>query len=320
MVAPASRCRLISICRCPRIHEVSSSGRALCGLAVHRELPEHDPGLLVDHREQMPPEDLGPVTVDVAGAAHGLAVEREHAAPPGRSPPAAQTLHERADHHVEPITASTRSASTFPEQPADRRVPRATPVGPPVQPRRRQAGRPPTRRPRRTTAHQQQPHTPPRSAPRPGHGEHRGAGADRPPRPAPHAGPPPAPPDRVAPGLPSGRRQQRSTEMTASTHRDFADPRGITLAARQQREHQRAAPPVLPESDRPIDLGVVDTPPAPPPLGGGPRCSGVRGSVVPAPGGVRRGGRSVRGAAGSAPGPGWTPAGQASSLSNQLIS
>lgn len=36
---------------------VSSNGANrfdLAGLAVHRELPEHDPGVLIDHREQAP--------------------------------------------------------------------------------------------------------------------------------------------------------------------------------------------------------------------------------------------------------------------------
>lgn len=38
----------------------------LAGLAVHGDLPEHDPAVLVDHREQMPACHLGPVTIGVS--------------------------------------------------------------------------------------------------------------------------------------------------------------------------------------------------------------------------------------------------------------
>jgi len=40
----------------------------LAGLAVHRDLAEHDPRVLVDHREQMPTRHLGPVAAQVSGA------------------------------------------------------------------------------------------------------------------------------------------------------------------------------------------------------------------------------------------------------------
>lgn len=95
----------------------------LAGLAIHGDLPEHDPGVLVGHREQMRPRHLHAVTTDVSGAAQGLAVHREHTAPPGRSGPGAQPLHERADRGVEPVGVD------LPEQAADGRLRRAPPIG-----------------------------------------------------------------------------------------------------------------------------------------------------------------------------------------------
>ena len=106
-------------------HGVEQRGEPvdLTGLAVHGQLSEHDPGLLIDHGEQMPPRHLDAVAAGVSGAAYGLAVHRQHAAPSGRGSSGAQALHERADHGVESIRVDR------PEHAADGRLRRAPPVG-----------------------------------------------------------------------------------------------------------------------------------------------------------------------------------------------
>jgi hypothetical protein len=95
----------------------------LTGLRRHGELPEYDPGVVVDHRQQVPARLLGitaalprcgAVAVGLcaaSGTAQGLAVHREHPASSGRAAHSCCT-------NV-PITASNRSAST---RPSSRRV------------------------------------------------------------------------------------------------------------------------------------------------------------------------------------------------------
>ena len=93
------------------------------GLAVHAELSEHDPGVLVDHREQMSAGDFGAVAASVSGAAHRLAVHREDPVPPDRRDLHAQVLHKPAHRGVETVGIH------FPEQAADGRFRRTAPVG-----------------------------------------------------------------------------------------------------------------------------------------------------------------------------------------------
>lgn len=68
----------------------------------HSGLPEHDPGELVDRREQVPERHLHLTTVGVAGTAQGLAIHRRHSASIDRSHPGA---HSRCTNA--PIAAST---------------------------------------------------------------------------------------------------------------------------------------------------------------------------------------------------------------------
>ena len=76
----------------------------LVGLAVHRDLPEHDPHVVIDHRKQVPRRPvIAAALTGVAGAPQGLAVHREHPPPPARSPSRAQALDERADQRIEPV-------------------------------------------------------------------------------------------------------------------------------------------------------------------------------------------------------------------------
>jgi hypothetical protein len=92
----------------------------LTGLRRHGELPEHHPGVVIDHHQQVPTWFLGVIAVGGAarhcaasGTAQGLAVHRE---------PPASSGHDRAAHSCctnVPITASNRSAST---RPSSRRV------------------------------------------------------------------------------------------------------------------------------------------------------------------------------------------------------
>src|SRR4051812_26425918 len=72
----------------------------------------------------MPRHHLDAVAAGVSGAAQGLAVYRQHPAPPGRGHPGAQSLHERADRCVEPVGVD------LPEQASDGRLRRALPSVP----------------------------------------------------------------------------------------------------------------------------------------------------------------------------------------------
>ena len=86
-----------------RVQQWSERGD-LVGLAVHRDLPEHDSRVVIDHRAQMPclSVPVGVIGSAGAGAAHGLAVHREHPPPLARSAGRAQSLDEPADQRVEP--------------------------------------------------------------------------------------------------------------------------------------------------------------------------------------------------------------------------
>ena len=246
----------------------------LVGLAVHAELAEHDPGVLVDHREQVPAGDLGAVAVGVSGAAQGLAVDGEHPAPPGRGDRrrtgAARTRRSRRRTGRRRLS---RAAGGSPIPTGSRRsVPSAAAtlggqVGDPLGDRDERA------RPGRDRAHRRGQHH------RPGHGGRRGACGDRPPSASAARRSGASATGSGSSTPPTGRREQRWTRMqmrarlssddrawcenrkittrvvpapsphtacrrsSAPTHRDFADPLPSTTAAQaaNTNEHRRTS-------------------------------------------------------------------------------